>query len=73
MSGRRSRNKGARIEREILRALHGKGFAAARIPLSGAVGGRFSGDVPFPLMGCDFCVEGQGGRIPRIVLLARWS
>jgi Holliday junction resolvase len=38
MSGRRSRNKGARIEREIVRALHGKGFAAARIPLSGAVG-----------------------------------
>ena len=26
MSGRRSRNKGARIEREIVRALQGKGF-----------------------------------------------
>jgi Holliday junction resolvase len=35
MSGRRSRNKGARIEREIMRALQGKGFAAARILLSG--------------------------------------
>jgi Holliday junction resolvase len=58
MSGRRSRNKGARIEREIVRALQGKGFAAARISLIGAVGGRFSGDVLFPLMGaCDLCVE----------------
>jgi hypothetical protein len=57
MSGRRSRNKGARIEREIVRALQAKGFAASRVPLSGAVGGRFSGDVVLPLLGRDLCVE----------------
>ena len=57
MSGRRSRNKGARIEREIVRALQAKGFAASRVPLSGAVGGRFSGDVVLPLLGGDLCVE----------------
>jgi Holliday junction resolvase len=71
MSGSRSRNKGARIEREIVRALHGKGFAGARIRLS-AVGS--------PGMSVSaYAVRllrrggGQGGRIPRIVLLARWS
>jgi Holliday junction resolvase len=57
MSGRRSRNKGARIEREIVRALKAKGFAAARVPLSGAVGGRFFGDIVLPLVGRDLCVE----------------
>jgi hypothetical protein len=57
MSGRRSRNKGARIEREIVRALQAKGLAASRVPLSGAVGGRFSGDVVLPLLGRDLCVE----------------
>jgi hypothetical protein len=44
-------------EREIVRALQAKGFAAARVPLSGAVGGRFSGDVVLPLLGRDLCVE----------------
>jgi hypothetical protein len=57
MSGRRSRKKGTRIEREIVRALQGMGFAAVRVPLSGAVGGRFSGDVVLPLLGRDLCVE----------------
>jgi hypothetical protein len=31
MSGRRSRNKGARIEREIVRALQGKGFGVQKL------------------------------------------
>ena len=57
MSGRRSRNKGARVERGIVRALQAEGFAAARVPLSGAAGGRFSGDVVMPLMGRDLCLE----------------
>lgn len=57
MSGRRSRNKGARVERGIVRALLAKGFAAARVPLSGAVGGRFASDLIMPLMGRDLCVE----------------
>jgi len=45
MSGRRSRNKGARVERAIVQALQADGFAATRVPLSGAAGGRFAGDV----------------------------
>jgi hypothetical protein len=57
MSGRRSRNKGARTELGIVHALQAKGFAAARVPLSGAAGGPFSGDVVMPLMGRDLCLE----------------
>ena len=48
MSGRCRRAKGARTKRTI---------AAVRVPLSGAVGGRFAGDVLLSLMGRDFCVE----------------
>src|SRR4051812_19739032 len=44
MSGRRSRDKGARVERAIVNALQTGGFAAERVPLSGAAGGRYSGD-----------------------------
>jgi Holliday junction resolvase len=57
MSGRRSRNKGARVERGIVRSLQAEGFAATRVPLSGASGGRFAGDVVMPLMGRDLCLE----------------
>ena len=57
MSGRRSRSKGARTERSIVNALQAKGIAAVRVPLSGAVGGRFAGDIVLLLMGRDLCVE----------------
>ena len=57
MSGRRSRSKGARTERGIVNALKASGIAAVRVPLSGAVGGRFGGDIVLPLMGRDLCVE----------------
>jgi hypothetical protein len=57
MSGRRSREKGARTERSIVNALKASGIGAVRVPLSGAVGGRFAGDVVMPLMGRDLCVE----------------
>ena len=43
MSGRRSRSKGVRTERSIVNALKVSGIAAVRVPLSGAVGGRFAG------------------------------
>jgi hypothetical protein len=56
MSGRRSRDKGNRAERSI-NALKTSGIAAVRVPLSGAVGGRFAGDVVLPLMGRSLCVE----------------
>jgi Holliday junction resolvase len=57
MSGRRSRSKGARTERGIVNALKASGIAAVRVPLSGAVGGRFAGDIVLPLLGRDLCVE----------------
>jgi Holliday junction resolvase len=57
MSGRRSRAKGARTERSIVSALKAIGIAAERVPLSGAAGGRFAGDISLPLMGRDLCVE----------------
>jgi Holliday junction resolvase len=57
MSGRRSRSKGARTERSIVNTLKASGIAAVRVPLSGAVGGRFAGDIVLPLMGRDLCVE----------------
>jgi hypothetical protein len=55
MSGRRSRDKGARVERAIVHALQAGGFAAERVPLSGAAGGRYSGDIVLPLLGRDLC------------------
>jgi hypothetical protein len=57
MSGHRSRNKGARTERGIVKVLQANGAAAVRMPLSGAAGGRFAGDVILPLLGRDLCVE----------------
>ncbi len=57
MSGRRSRSKGARTERSIVRLLQAGGIAAVRVPLSGAVGGRFAGDIVLPLLGRDLCIE----------------
>jgi len=56
MSGRRSRSKGVRTERGIV-AFKARGFAAERLPLSGACGGRFAGDIVLPVMGRDLCVE----------------
>jgi hypothetical protein len=47
----RSRDKDARFERAIVHALKAGGFAAERVPLSGAAGGRYSGDIVLPLMG----------------------
>ena len=40
-----------------MQALQGMGFGAVRVPLSGAVGDRFSGDVVLPLIGRDLCIE----------------
>ena len=59
MSGRHSRNKGAREERFLVRLLQEQGFAAERVPLSGAAGGRFSGDVSVPVLGDDWTIESK--------------
>lgn len=52
-----SRNKGARVERALVDILQGHGFAAERVPLSGAARGRFAGDISVPLLGIDRRVE----------------
>jgi Holliday junction resolvase len=57
MSGNGPRNKGARTECGVVKALQASGIAAVHVPLSGAAGGRFGGDVILPLMGRDLCVE----------------
>jgi Holliday junction resolvase len=55
--GKRSRQKGDRTERALVRFLQDRRFAAERIPLSGSAGGRFSGDVSVPLLSIDRTVE----------------
>jgi len=41
----------------IVRLLQERGFAAERVPLSGAARGRFGGDVSIPLLGRDLRCE----------------
>jgi Holliday junction resolvase len=53
MSGRRSRDKGARAERAIVRLLQGQGIMAEKI--SGMY--KPGADLRVPLMGRDLCVE----------------
>lgn len=43
--GRMSKRKGSRIEREIVNRHREAGIPAERVPLSGAAGGSFGGDV----------------------------
>jgi len=57
MSGRHSRYKGSRVEHDVVNALKASGIAAVSVPLSGAVGGRFAGDVVLPLIVRHLCVE----------------
>lgn len=51
--GKPSRDKGARVEREIVDRHKAIGIPAERVPLSGAAGGRYSGDIDIPLWGAD--------------------
>ncbi|MCZ6665002.1 MAG: hypothetical protein O7B81_06840 [Gammaproteobacteria bacterium] len=71
--GKPSRDKGARAEREIVRRHKGIGIHAARVPLSGSAGGRFSGDVDIYLYGANDAplisevkARGQGGGFKTI-------
>jgi hypothetical protein len=71
-----SRAKGGRIERELVNMHKDIGCHAERVPLSGAAGGSFSGDIdvyPFgresgPLVG-EVKARGDGGGFKTI---ARW-
>ena len=55
--GRASRDKGNRAERAIVKFLQERGFAAERVPLSGAAGGSYIGDLTVPILGADRIVE----------------
>jgi Holliday junction resolvase len=57
MSGRFSRSKGLRAERGVVALLQDAGFAAERVPLSGAARGRFGGDISVPILGTDRRIE----------------
>lgn len=54
MTSRPSRRKGARTKRACVNALGASGIAAERVPLAGAAGERFAGDVV--LIGRDLCL-----------------
>lgn len=56
MGGRYSRNKGARVERELVHILNEQGFTALRVPLSGAAKG-FEYDVLAAKNGRNFSFE----------------
>lgn len=43
--GKMSRDKGQRIERELVHLHQAAGLDASRVPLSGAAGGPYSGDL----------------------------
>ena len=45
MGGKGARDKGNRTERAIVNRLLAAGIAACRVPLSGAIGGSYSGDI----------------------------
>ena len=44
-AGTKHRQKGNRVERQIVHLLRSRGIDAERVPLSGAAGGSFSGDI----------------------------
>ena len=51
------RDKGLRAEREVVHHLQDGGIGAERVPLSGASGGSYAGDVSFPVKGRDWTGE----------------
>ncbi|MFG1413443.1 hypothetical protein V5G24_20235 [Xanthobacter sp. VTT E-85241] len=60
--GKKSRDKGARIERAIVKILQDHGLCAERVPLSGQgaiarASDRFGGDVHVPVLGQDERIE----------------
>src|ERR1700745_3003483 len=55
--GRKSRDKGNRAERSVVKFLQDRGFAAERVPLSGSAGGSYLGDISVPVLGVDRVVE----------------
>lgn len=57
--GRRSRDKGNRMEREIVNTFLTAGISAERVPLSGSAGGSYTGDLTFAAIGQDWLGEAK--------------
>ncbi len=57
--GRASRQKGGRFERAAVALFQDHGIAAERVPLSGAAGGSFTGDLSVPILGADRKIEAK--------------
>jgi hypothetical protein len=53
----KSKNKGSRYELEVVRLFQEFGLAAEKVPLSGALGGKYTADVTVPLWGRDKRIE----------------
>src|SRR5262249_29616911 len=71
MSGGRSpKRKGGRVERELVRLLLEHGLVCARVPLSGGLGGVWSGDIHLELLGRTYRVEVKSRA--RLATLHRW-
>ena len=67
--GKASRDKGARVEREIVNRCRELGIAAERVPLSGAAGGSYTGDVIVAGMRCEIKARKDGSGF---LTLERW-
>ena len=55
--GRSPKTKGAGFEREVVASLQALGLAAEKVPLSGAVKGKFDHDISCPVRGTDRRLE----------------
>jgi hypothetical protein len=55
--GRGPKAKGARCELEVARQLQSHGLVATKTPLSGSLGGIYSGDVRLTLLGRELVIE----------------
>jgi Holliday junction resolvase len=52
-----SKAKGSKFERDVVALLQEHGLAAEKVPLSGALGGKYSADVSVPILGQDKRLE----------------
>jgi hypothetical protein len=52
-----SKRKGSGFELEVVKILQEQGIAAEKVPLSGAAGGSFTGDIDCPVRGIDRKLE----------------
>lgn len=69
--GKRSRDKGLGYERECVNAFLEAGISAERVPLSGAAGGSYTGDVSAAITGRDRLFEAKR-RASGFAMLYRW-